>query len=92
MAFDRASDFPTAREAKLAIELSGIVKKKNVLRLFGEEVFSFGEESKMGIALNDSFEGWDANGLGFNKFGSRVLFFLSFFHKFLRVFSNEKGG
>lgn len=73
------------------MELPGIVKRQDLMRLFGEVVFGFGEESKMVISKEDVFKVGNAVGLGLNMFGPRAFLLLPLLPEFLGDFSLEEG-
>lgn len=74
------------------MEFSGVVEAEHLLRLFGEVLFCSGEESVIGISVEDFFEVGNEIRLGLNRFGSRAFFFLALFSEFFGGFGYEEGG
>lgn len=62
-----------------------------MLRLFREELLSFGEESEVGISEKDVFEVAYKIWLGLDQVRARAILFLAFLLEFLRGFGNQKG-
>lgn len=63
MALDGAENLTTTREAELTMELAGEVKGEDLVGLFEEEGFGFGEETELGVAIEDLFKVGDELGL-----------------------------
>lgn len=63
-----------------------------MLRLFGEVFLGSGEESVMGISVEDVFEVGNEIGLGLNQFGSSAFLFLALFPEFLGGLGDQEGG
>lgn len=92
MALNRSSDFASSRETEFAIELTGIVEAKNVLRLLRKEILRFKKESEEGICFNDALEVRNAIRFGLDKLGSRAFLLLAFLPELLGELGDEEGG
>lgn len=56
MALDELHYLPAAGESELLVELPGVVEAEDVLRLFGEEFFGFGEKPDVIVAVEEVLE------------------------------------
>lgn len=93
MALDEFYYLPAAGETELLVEFAGVVEAEDVFRLFGEELFGFGEKAKVVVAEEEVLEVAYEVGRGLNQLGSwALLLLLPFFAEFLGGFGDEEGG
>lgn len=92
VALDGLEDFAAAGEAERLVEFAGVVEAEDLLGLFGEVFFRFGEESVMGVSEEDGFQVGKEVWFGLDQFCSWAFLLLALLPEFLGGFGDEEGG
>lgn len=83
-------DLSTPGKTHFPVELTGVIKAKDVIRLLGEELFGSNKEPKLVVTVDNALKVSEEGKFGLDRCGSGTVLLVPFF-KLFGGFGGKKG-